>query len=58
MVGVLRWAEKTKVEMVQECQRLDPFPDTLSCEVHHSLDGLCLLQEWCIPDRPINDDDY
>jgi hypothetical protein len=57
-VGVLRWAEKTKVAMVQECQCLDPFPNTLSYEVPHSLDDLCLLQEWCFPDRPISDDDY
>lgn len=57
-MGVLRWAEKTKVAMVQERQSLDPFPDTPSCGVPHSLDDLCLLQEWYFPDRPINDDDY
>lgn len=44
-VGVLRRAEKTKEAMVRECQGLDPFPDTLSCEVPHFLDDLCWLQE-------------
>ena len=58
VVGVLRWAEETKVAMVQESRSLDPLPDTPSYEVHHSLDNLCLLQEWCFPDRPVNDDDY
>ena len=61
MVRVLRWAlwaEETKVAMVQERQSLDPLPDTSNYEVHHSLDDLCLLQEWCFPDRQINDDDY
>ena len=45
VVGVLRWAEETKVAAVQA--------DTLGsgCEVHHLLDGLCLLRdlEGCFP---------
>jgi hypothetical protein len=41
VVGVLRWAEETKVAVV---------PGS-GCEVHHLLDGLCLLQdlEGCFP---------
>ena len=41
VVGVLRWAEDTKVAVVQA-----ETPDLgSSCEVHHLLDGLCLLQD-------------
>jgi hypothetical protein len=60
VVGVLRWAEERKVAMVQERQSLDSLLDTplASCEVRHFLDDLCLLREWCLPDRPINNDDY
>jgi hypothetical protein len=58
VVGVLRWAEETKVAIVQERQSLDPLPDTPGCEVHRSLDDLCLLQERCFPDRPINNDNH
>ena len=56
-VGVLRWAEEAKVAMVRERQGLVLLPDTPSCEVHHSLDNLYLLLEWCFPDRPINNGD-
>ena len=47
VVGVLRRAEGTKVAVVQA----DSDTPGSSCEVHHLLDGLCLLQdsERCLP---------
>ena len=48
VVGVLKWAEETKVAVVQADT---PGSTRSSCEVHHLLDSLCLLQdpERCLP---------